>query len=138
MKSLIFVMALAYINTVGASPQSKARSNDTAPQGEAVGKANVPDHFGTATMLKDRTIVLSYIYYFPKGGHTAPAKITYTPRHPKYKEILRRLGGMKPGEVKGLEPWPATTEVHPPDLNRLPPELKDYPWPETSRVPERR
>ncbi|HEY0491241.1 MAG TPA: hypothetical protein VGD30_17150 [Telluria sp.] len=88
-------------------------------------------------MLKDATIVLSLIYWFPGGGHTTPAKRTYTPRHPKYKEILRHLGGMKPGEVKGVKPWPTTTDAPPPSFNRpLPPEFKDFLWPETSRVPE--
>jgi len=139
MKSLILAMALTYVHAANATPPANERSQEQAYQGKAAVKPNVPDNIGSATMLKDRTIVLSLIYWFPGGGHTTPAEFTYKPGEPKYEEILRHLGGMKPGESKGVKPWPGTTDTPPPDFNApLSPDLKDVPWPATSRPPNER
>lgn len=134
MKILIYVIALTYVNVIGASPQLNVRQNGGAAKAETVEASDVPDNIGTATMLKDRTIVLSLIYWFPEGGgHTTPTAARFNPRHPKYKEILRHLGGMSPGEVKGVKPWPTTGDVPTPNFDRpLPPEFKDFPLPETN------
>lgn len=130
MKILIFLVALAYVNAAGASPQPIARPHEKASQQEKGGSEDAPDNIGTATMRKDGTIVLSLIYSFPQGGHTTPAKFIYKPGHPEYKSVLRHLGGMKPGESKGVKPWPTTMNTPPPDLNApLSPELKDFTWP---------
>jgi hypothetical protein len=32
--------------------------------------------------------------------------LTYPPSDPQYAEILRHLGGLKPGETKSVPPWP--------------------------------
>jgi len=58
---------------------------------------------GTATMLPDRTIVLDLIARGP--GLLGDARLTYSPSDPKYGDILRHLGGLRPGEVKQVQPW---------------------------------
>lgn len=136
MKSLIFAMALACVHAANATPPAKERSQDRAHQEQAAVPPGVPDNVGSATMLEDRTIVLSLIYWFPGGGHTTPAEFRYKPDHPEYQEILRHLGGMKPGESKGVKPWPGATNAPPPELSApLSPDLKEFPWPETSPAP---
>jgi hypothetical protein len=59
----------------------------------------MPSTIGVAKMLDDRTIVLD-LY------HPAMAQLTYAPSHPQYASTLRHLGGLRPGESKGVPPWP--------------------------------
>jgi hypothetical protein len=59
----------------------------------------MPSTIGVAKMLDDRTLVLD-LY------HPAPARLTYAPSHPQYASTLRHLGGLLPGESKGVPPWP--------------------------------
>lgn len=129
MKRLILAMALAYLHAANATPPADERSQERAHQGTAAVQSNAPDHVGSATMLQDRTIVLSLVYRFPGGGHTTPAEFRYKPGQPEYDEVLRHLGGMKPGESKGVKPWPGTTDAPPPDFNApLSPDLKNVPY----------
>ena len=138
MKSFILAMALAYVPAADATPPANERSQDQAHQDKTAVKPNVPDSIGSATMLEDRTIVLALIYWFPGGGHTTPTDLRYKPGHPEYSELLRHLGGMQPGESKGVKPWPKTVDIPPPDFNApLSPDLKDFPWPETSHAPNK-
>lgn len=137
MKSMIFAMALACAHAAHAAPPAKEPSQGRTYQDKTAVEP-VPDNIGHATMLKDRTIVLHLIYWFPGGGHTTPTNIEYKPGHPEYKEVLRHLGGMKPGESKGVKPWPTKAITPPPDFDKpLPPEFKDFPLPETNRAPNR-
>lgn len=127
MRTLILAMALAYLHAANATPPAKQRAQESGHQGKAAVQQSVPDNVGSASMLNDRTIVLSLIYWFPGAGHTTPAEFTYKPGHPKYKAILRHLGGMKPGESKGVKPWPGAVDAPPPDFSApLPPEFKDF------------
>jgi hypothetical protein len=59
---------------------------------------------GTATMRQDRTIVLDLIASGP--GLQGDGRLTYSPSDPNYAAILRHLGGLRPGEVKQVQPWP--------------------------------
>jgi hypothetical protein len=138
MKSLIFAVVLVYVHAANATPPAKQHSQDRAHQDKTAVQPNVPDNIGSATMLKDRTIVLALIYWLPGGGHTTPADLRYKPGHPEYKKILRHLGGMKPGESKGVKPWPGTVDVPPPDFSGpLPPGFKEVQWPRTNRTPDK-
>lgn len=119
MKRLILALALAYVHAANAAPPVKERSEDRAYQDQSAVKPNLPDNIGSARMLKDRTIVLALIYWFPGGGHTTPTNLRYAPDHPEYSELLRHLGSMKPGEVKGVKPWPGTVDAPAPDFNAL-------------------
>lgn len=134
MKSFILAMALAYVHTANAAPPANERSQESTRQGNIAPHANVPDNIGSATMLKDRTIVLSLIYWFPGGGHTTPAEFRYEPGHPEYKAVLRHLGGLKPGESKGVKPWPGANDPVP-DFEVDLKNLKEYQEPEASRAP---
>lgn len=117
MKSLILAMALAYVHAANATPPTKEHSQDKAHQDKTAVKPNQPDNIGSATMLEDRTIMLALIYSFPGGGHTTPTNLRYRPDHPEYADLLRHLGGMKPGEVKGVKPYSGSVETPPPDLS---------------------
>jgi len=61
---------------------------------------------GTATMRQDRTIVLDLIASGP--GLLGDGRLTYSPGDPNYESILRHLGGLRPGEVKQVQPFPPT------------------------------
>jgi len=124
MKTAMFVIALAFAQVAGASAPPGVPAQDKAPQ-----ETSVPDNVGTARMLEDRSIVLNLIYWFPGGGHTTPTQLRYEPGHPEYADLLRHLGGMKPGETKGVKPWPETRDVPPVDFNSLKiDESKLLPW----------
>jgi hypothetical protein len=74
----------------------------TAPQRR---KSDEVASIGVAQMRDDGTIVL-YLRATGPGGVVGTALLEYPPAHPKYQEVLRHLGGMKPGEVKNVPPWP--------------------------------
>ncbi|MGB7947044.1 MAG: hypothetical protein WCH75_05115 [Candidatus Binatia bacterium] len=56
-------------------------------------------------MLENGTIELRLVAA-DRGviGHTT---LRYPPEHNEYKAILRHLDGLKPGEVKSVQPWPS-------------------------------
>jgi len=60
---------------------------------------------GTATMTPDGTIELRLRATGP-GGMVGEGFLTYGPSDRQYAEILRHLGGMRPGETKSVQPWP--------------------------------
>lgn len=57
---------------------------------------------GSATMLADGTIVMDLRATGPGIGDT---RVQYPPTSPHYAEVLRHLGGMRPGETKLVPPW---------------------------------
>jgi hypothetical protein len=63
------------------------------------------ESIGVARMRADGTIVLELRARGP-GGTTGHGMLEYPPGHPRYREVLRHLGGMKPGEVKNVPPFP--------------------------------
>jgi hypothetical protein len=60
---------------------------------------------GVATMGSDGTIELRLRATGP-GRMVGEGFLTYPPSDPQYAEILRHLGGLKPGETKSVPPWP--------------------------------
>jgi hypothetical protein len=60
---------------------------------------------GTATMTKDGTIILRLRSKSPDGS-IGEAQLVYPKDHKQYSEILKHLGGLKPGESKSVPPWP--------------------------------
>ena len=58
-------------------------------------------------MEKDGTIVLMLRAEGP-GGIRGDGLVRYAPTDPKYQEVLKHLGGLKPGEEKPVPPWPDT------------------------------
>lgn len=59
---------------------------------------------GEAQMLPDGTLVLDL--RAQDNGITGLGRLTYPRSHPQYEQILHHLGGMVPGEVKLVRPWP--------------------------------
>ncbi|WP_198370511.1 hypothetical protein [Roseomonas rosulenta] len=80
-------MALTVLATVGAA---RAQSP--------------PLPIGTARMEPDGTIVLDLVAR--QGGTVGHGRLTYPPSHPDHAMILRHLGGLRPGEVKPVPPFP--------------------------------
>jgi hypothetical protein len=58
---------------------------------------------GMASMSDDGTVTLRLT--MTSDGRPADAVITYKVGHPRYEEVLRHLGGLKPGQVKPVPPW---------------------------------
>jgi hypothetical protein len=59
----------------------------------------------TATKAPGGAITLYLRAELSGGGH-GYGVLVYSPRDPRYREILRRLGGLHPGEWKPVRPWP--------------------------------
>ena len=64
---------------------------------------------GVATMSKDGTITLKIRSLGP--GPICEDEILYDPSDPHYKSVLTHLGGLRPGEVKPVPPWPDKPET---------------------------
>ena len=64
----------------------------------------VRDSIGKATMTKEGTIFL-YLRAEGENGEEGDGLLTYSPDHPKYQDILKHLGGLKPGESKPVRPF---------------------------------
>jgi hypothetical protein len=56
-------------------------------------------------MLPDGSIVLR-LRAAGTGGVAGEGRIVYSPSDPHYQEVLRHLGGLRPGETKSVPPWP--------------------------------
>ncbi|HEU4412979.1 MAG TPA: hypothetical protein VFS43_47495 [Polyangiaceae bacterium] len=77
-----------------AAPSSPASARAAPPI-----MSPTPTLIGDAKMLDDGTIVLDL-------RHPAWVRVTYAPTHPEYASVLRHVGGLRPGESKGVPPWP--------------------------------
>ena len=60
---------------------------------------------GIARMLHDETIVLDLRAEGP-AGQVGDAQLRYPKGSAKYQDVLKHLGGLKPGESKPVPPWP--------------------------------
>jgi hypothetical protein len=58
-------------------------------------------------MHADGTIVLQLRAEGP--GVTGDALLTYPPSHKDYQMVLKHLGGMKPGDIKPVAPFPPSS-----------------------------
>jgi len=74
-------------------------------------EAPLPDSIGAATMAPDGTISLQ-LRAEGKDGTVGDAVLVYRRDDPMYDEVLRHLGGMKPGEAKSVPPWPDEQPAH--------------------------
>ena len=68
-------------------------------------QAPLPDSIGVATMTPDGTISLR-LRAESAGGAIGEGVLTYKRGNPQYDEVLRHIGGLKPGETKPVPPWP--------------------------------
>jgi hypothetical protein len=58
-----------------------------------------PESIGVARMAVDGTVTLEMF----RPGHGI---LTYRKSDKDYKDVIQRLGGIRPGEVKPVLPWP--------------------------------
>jgi hypothetical protein len=65
---------------------------------------NQTESIGMATMTDDGTIVLDLRAEGEKGERGI-AQFRYPTSHPQYQDILKHIGGIKPGENKPVPPW---------------------------------
>jgi hypothetical protein len=61
---------------------------------------------GIATMAPDGTVTLRLRAESQSGTTTGEGQLIYRPGDAQYDEVLRHLGGLKPGESKSVPPWP--------------------------------
>ena len=64
-----------------------------------------PKHIGSAKMEANGNILLR-LRAEAEDGSIGDAMFRYSPDSPEYTDILRHLGGLKPGESKLVPPWP--------------------------------
>jgi hypothetical protein len=108
-------LAWAMVMAMGcAQPRGDSRPTSTAQASSAAleeaptkGAAPMDDaaSIGTATMKSDGTIVLQ-LRATDGTGRIGDAQLEYPPGHPQYQEVLRHVGGLKPGDEKIVPPWP--------------------------------
>jgi hypothetical protein len=98
-------IAVGALLSSGKITQSRDQRTDYPFAREIVKVAEMEQtqSIGTATMWPDRTIVLDLIARGP--DLLGDARLTYSPGDPDYGAILRHLGGLRPGEVKLVQPW---------------------------------
>lgn len=84
-----------------------AATAPAAPIGNGKGASTVSprESIGTATMENDGTIVLQLRAEGP-GRLVGDARVTYPKSHKEYDNILKHLGGLRPGESKPVPPFP--------------------------------
>ncbi|MCW5746430.1 MAG: hypothetical protein KIT36_09550 [Alphaproteobacteria bacterium] len=97
-RRLLRVVAVAL-----ASPVATMTASGQAPTAPAQPEA--APSIGVAQMRADGTVVL-YLRATGAGGSVGHAVLEYPPAHPQYHDVLRHLGGLQPGEVKPVPPWP--------------------------------
>ena len=59
---------------------------------------------GFAQMLENGTITLTLVAR--AEGIIGDAQFIYDPEHKDYQMVLEHIGGIKPGEIKNVPPWP--------------------------------
>ncbi|MCW6512197.1 hypothetical protein [Lichenifustis flavocetrariae] len=65
---------------------------------------------GTAQMASDGTLTFFLIARDPARGITGHGFFTYKRGDPKYGEMLRHVGGLRPGQTKSVPPWPSAAK----------------------------
>ena len=93
MMGAIAVLMTVACTTVTAQTTEKPKADEASPS------------IGVAQMRADGTIVL-YLRATAPGGIVGHGLLEYPPGHPQYHDIQRHLGGIKPGEMKNVPPWP--------------------------------
>lgn len=100
-RAMVTLLALA-LGTAGCAGSGEIVRPEKAA---ASGAVNDRMSIGTATMLRDGTIVLDLRAGTGPSGPKGDARLTYPPGHPQYREILEHVGGLRPGETRNVPPW---------------------------------
>ena len=92
--STLSILMLLVAAGVGCSKKPTPRAANEAP----------PSSIGTATMSADGTITLRL--RTGQRGVVGEGTISYKKGDKDYNDVLKHLGGLKPGETKPAPPWP--------------------------------
>jgi hypothetical protein len=87
-------LVLIMLCVASASSAEEVRSSDARP--------SMP-YVGTAAMLDDGTISLHL--RLTSDGRPVDDTLTYKVSDHAYDDVLRHLGGLRPGETKAFRPW---------------------------------
>jgi len=96
MRALLAASLLAAVSLSSCSAQLQD-ANKT--------QSKLRSSIGIATMTEDGTVILQLRSESPDGS-IGEAQLVYPKDHKQYSEILKHLGGLKPGESKSVPPWP--------------------------------
>jgi len=83
--------------------RAKVRSNGTWREIDRQGVFLAAASIGMASMEPDGTLVLQLR---AEGPGVGDALLRYTKNDPHYQEVLKHIGGLRPGESKPVPPWP--------------------------------
>ena len=97
----VFVILMLASSTAFAKDSKHKKPAETK---KPVAADKIPKSIGIATMDSEGSIRMQLRSYGP--GPQAEGSFEYKKTDPKYKDILKHLGGMKPGETKSVPPWP--------------------------------
>jgi len=97
-KSIILFLILVLSPLSACATQGNVRNTE----------ANMPETIGSAKMLPDGTIALQL--RGETNGIISENYFEVHPDDPRYKEILRHIGSIKPGQEKLVSPWPSKAE----------------------------
>ncbi len=92
---ILGLLLAAVIGCSGGSTATKEKAPVTQPAAS----------IGMATMQAEGTIVLM-LRAEGEGGAVGDAMFTYAKGNPQYEDVLKHVGGLKPGETKPVPPWP--------------------------------
>lgn len=67
---------------------------------------NGSGNIGTAKMDSDGTVRMMLRAEDPATKTIGDTLISYKPGDKSYQDVLSHLGGLKPGEIKFVPPWP--------------------------------
>jgi hypothetical protein len=111
MKGLLYVLVISgFWSGPWRSPLWAQEKDATTAESKKNGtpadrKPEKDTAIGTATMTKDGTIIL-HLRSKEAHGTIAEARLVYRKSDKHYSEVLKHLGGLKPGQSKPVPPWP--------------------------------
>jgi hypothetical protein len=97
----LFAALVVLLQTVDCS-----RSSDEIRNAPPTAASERPsESIGVATLKDDGTIVLRLRARSPSGA-LGEALLTYSPDHPRYRDILSHIGPIQKGQSVNVKPWP--------------------------------
>lgn len=102
-RSVAVILGVSFALTACSSGEKLMPSSTPPSQPSPDSQA---DYIGTATMEHDRNIVLRLRAPLDGGANFGEGYFRYEPGTQEYEDVLRHLGGLKPGQSKPVPPWP--------------------------------
>jgi hypothetical protein len=92
------------ILTIDSLGDTTLMLNSNQPQSANVNESS--KYIGAATMEENGDIVMTLRAESKDSPIIGDAQFRYKPGSPGYADVLRHLGGLRPGETKPVLPWP--------------------------------